>query len=332
MQPLLHVQGLKTHFFTDEGIYRSVDGVDIKVAQGETVGIVGESGCGKSVSALSILRLIQTPGRVVEGRIDFQGRDLLKLSNSEMRKIRGNEIAMIFQEPMTSLNPVYTIGNQMQEVLTLHSHLKKKEALARSIDLLRQVKIPRPEAIVNEYPHQLSGGMRQRVMIAMALACNPKLLIADEPTTALDVTVQAQILDLIRKLKKDHASTMILITHDMGVVAEMCEWVIVMYAGKVVEEADVRTLFKNPAHPYTIGLLHSIPSLDEEKEWLDCIPGNVPIPLAMPTGCRFAPRCSRASAHCRECDPDLLTVAANHKVRCHHVSAVQSGSESNHEQ
>jgi len=237
-----------------------------------------------------------------------------------MRKIRGNEIAIIFQEPMTSLNPVFTIGNQIQETLGLHRHLKKKEALERSIDLLRMVEIPRAEAIISEYPHRLSGGMRQRVMIAMALACNPKLLIADEPTTALDVTIQAQILDLMRKLKKEYGSATIMITHDLGVVAEMCERVIVMYAGKVVEETDVRTLFRNPVHPYTIGLLHSIPSLETEKEWLDSIPGNVPIPLAIPLGCRFEPRCSQASERCRQSEPDLLPVAPGHKVRCHHAS------------
>jgi oligopeptide/dipeptide ABC transporter ATP-binding protein len=300
MPPFLNVQGLKTHFFTDEGTYKSVDGVDFAIAEGETVGIVGESGCGKSVT------------------VNFQGRNLLTLSEPEMRKIRGNEIAMIFQEPMTSLNPVFTVGNQIQETLRLHRHLKRKEAIERSIDLLRLVGIPRTEAMVSEYPHRLSGGMRQRVMIAMALACNPKLLIADEPTTALDVTIQAQILDLLRKLRNEHSSATIMITHDLGVVAEMCERVIVMYLGKVVEEADVRALFRSPRHPYTIGLLQCIPSLEREKEWLDSIPGNVPIPLAMPMGCRFEPRCPKASERCRQSEPDLLTVAPGHKVRCHH--------------
>lgn len=317
MPPLLNVQGLKTYFFTDDGTYKAVDGLDFVIAQGETVGIVGESGCGKSVTAMSVLRLILSPGKIIEGQIDFQGRNLLTLTEAEMRRIRGDEIAMIFQEPMTSLNPVFTIGNQIQETLVLHRSLKKKEALERSIDLLRMVGIPRAEAIVSEYPYRLSGGMRQRVMIAMALACNPKLLIADEPTTALDVTIQAQILDLMRKLKNEHKSAMIMITHDLGVVAEMCERVIVMYAGKVVEETDVRTIYRNPKHPYTIGLLRSIPSLDTEKEWLDTIPGNVPIPLGMPVGCRFAPRCSQANELCRQSEPELRPVAPGHKVRCH---------------
>jgi len=320
MSRLLNVQGLKTYFFTDEGTYQSVDGVDFEIAQRETVGIVGESGCGKSVTALSILRLIQSPGKIVEGRIDFQGRDLLALSESDMRKIRGNEIAMIFQEPMTSLNPVFTVGDQIREVLRLHSPLKGKETTERCIELLRSMKIARPEAIINEYPNHLSGGMRQRVMIAMALACNPKLLIADEPTTALDVTVQAQILDLMRKLKSEYDSAMIMITHDMGVVAEMCERVFVMYAGKIVEESDVRTLFQHPAHPYTIGLLQSIPSLTKEKEWLDCIPGNVPPPLAMPKGCPFAPRCTRVIERCHDIYPDLTTIAPGHTVHCHNPS------------
>ncbi|MBF0290233.1 MAG: ABC transporter ATP-binding protein [SAR324 cluster bacterium] len=317
MPPLLTVQGLKTYFFTDDGTYKAIDGLDFEIAQGETVGIVGESGCGKSVTAMSILRLILSPGKIIEGQIHFQGRNLLTLSEAKMRKIRGNEIAMIFQEPMTSLNPVFTIGNQIQETLVLHRNLKKKAALERSIDLLRMVGIPRAEAIVSEYPYSLSGGMRQRVMIAMALACNPKLLIADEPTTALDVTIQAQVLDLMRKLKNEHKSAMIMITHDLGVVAETCERVIVMYAGKVVEETDVRTLYRNPKHPYTIGLLHSIPSLDKEQEWLDSIPGNVPIPLGMPPGCRFAPRCSQVNELCRQSEPELLPAAPGHKVRCH---------------
>ncbi len=317
---MLKITGLKTYFFTDEGTYKAVDGVDFEIAQGETVGLVGESGCGKSVTALSVLRLIQSPGKVVEGQIDFQKRNLLTLSEPEMRKIRGNDIAMIFQEPMTSLNPLFTIGNQIQETLKLHWHLKRKGAIERSIELLHLVGIPRAEAIINEYPHSLSGGMRQRVMIAMALACNPKLLIADEPTTALDVTIQAQVVDLMQKLKNESNSATILITHDLGLVAEMCERVIVMYAGKVVEEADVRTVFRNPMHPYTIGLLNCIPSLETEREWLDSIPGNVPIPLNMPKGCSFEPRCSQASELCRQKEPDLITVTSGHKVRCHNAA------------
>ena len=331
MEPLLKVQGLKTHFFTDDGVYKSLNGVDFEVAEGETLGIVGESGSGKTVTALSILRLIQYPGKIIEGKIEFQGQDILKLSESEMRKIRGNEIAMIFQEPMTSLNPLYTIGNQIEEVLKLHSNLKRRELRNRTIELLKLVKIPRAKEIVDEYPHQLSGGMRQRVMIAMALACTPKLLIADEPTTALDVTVQAQILDLICDIKKKQNSAMLLITHDMGVVAEMCDRVIVMYAGRIVEEADVVTLFKNTGHFYTQGLLNSIPTLNTEKEWLDCIPGNVPIPLAMPKGCKFAPRCAYATERCMEEEPELTEISRGHKIRCHKATLSVSGLGDNNE-
>lgn len=317
MTPLLNVQGLKTYFFTDEGVYKSVDGVDLEINAGETVGIVGESGCGKSVTALSILRLILSPpGRIMEGKILLQGQNLLDLPEHEMRRVRGNEITMIFQEPMTSLNPVFTIGNQIGETLKLHMGLKREQALARTVELLRQVGISRAEAIVNEYPHRLSGGMRQRVMIAMALACNPKLLIADEPTTALDVTIQAQILDIMRKLNQERGTAIMMITHDLGVVAEMCRRIIVMYAGKVVEEAEVTELFRLPRHPYTIGLLQSIPSLEEEKEWLESIPGNVPIPLSMPKGCKFAPRCSQALKRCELEEPDLYVIAPGHKARC----------------
>lgn len=331
MRPLLKIQGLKTHFFTDEGVYKSLNGVDLEVAGGETLGLVGESGSGKTVTALSVLRLIQFPGKIVEGQIEFQGRDILRLSEPEMRRIRGNEIAMIFQEPMTSLNPLYTIGNQIEEVLKLHSGLKRKELRGRTVELLKLVKIPRAEEIVNEYPHQLSGGMRQRVMIAMALACTPKLLIADEPTTALDVTVQAQILDLIRSIKEEQNSAMLLITHDMGVVAEMCDRVAVMYAGEVVEEAGVVDLFKNTGHYYTKGLLSSMPALDTDREWLDCIPGNVPLPLAMPEGCKFAPRCAHATERCMKEAPELTEICRGHKVRCHEVSVSASGSGDNHE-
>ncbi|MCL6600271.1 MAG: ABC transporter ATP-binding protein [Alicyclobacillus macrosporangiidus] len=319
MEPLLRVRGLRTHFFTDEGVVRSVDGVDLEVRDGETLGIVGESGCGKSVTSLSIMRLVPSPpGRIVAGEIRFQGKDLLKLSDAEMRKIRGNEIAMIFQEPMTSLNPVFRIGDQIAEVLRLHLHLSKKQAWARAVELLREVGIPRPEQIVHDYPHQLSGGMRQRVMIAMAMACRPKLLIADEPTTALDVTIQAQILDLMRAIKQEAGTSIVMITHDLGVVAEMCDRVVVMYAGKVVEEADVHTLFKRPQHPYTQGLLASMPRLNERRKRLVAIPGNVPTPFEMPKGCKFAPRCPHATAVCHESEPELLPIADDrpHTVRC----------------
>lgn len=317
MKPLLNISGLKTHFFTAEGVVRSVDGVDIMIGEGETVGLVGESGCGKSVTSLSIMRLVPwPPGKIVEGSIMFQDKDIVCLSEAKMRDIRGNDIAMIFQDPMTSLNPVFTIGDQIVETIRLHMKLNKKKALSRAVDLLKQVGIPRAEQIVNEYPHRLSGGMRQRVVIAMAMACNPKLLIADEPTTALDVTIQAQILDLMRKLKKDNGTSILMITHDLGVVAEMCDRVVVMYGGKVVEEADVDTLFTAPSHPYTKGLLQSIPSIDQEKEWLDSIPGNVPIPSEMPEGCKFAPRCVYAVERCQTEEPTLYEIGNGQKSRC----------------
>ncbi|WP_047151412.1 ABC transporter ATP-binding protein [Aneurinibacillus tyrosinisolvens] len=317
MKPLLEVEGLKTHFFTSDGVVRSVDGVDLIVGEGETVGVVGESGCGKSVTSLSVMRLIPSPpGKIVDGAIRFQGKDLAQVPESEMRSIRGNEIAMIFQDPMTSLNPVFTIGEQITETIRLHMKLDKKKAMERAVELLRQVGISRADQIVREYPHRLSGGMRQRVVIAMAMACNPKLLIADEPTTALDVTIQAQILDLMRSLKKEHGTSILMITHDLGVVAEMCERVIVMYGGKVVEEADVDTLFESPSHPYTKGLLQSIPSLDDEKEWLDSIPGNVPIPSEMPAGCKFAPRCQYVMDRCHAEEPVLYELENRQKSRC----------------
>ncbi|WP_035100390.1 ABC transporter ATP-binding protein [Aneurinibacillus terranovensis] len=316
MEPLLSINGLKTHFFTSEGVVRSVDGVDLTIRRGETLGVVGESGCGKSVTALSVMRLIPSPGRIVEGAIIFKNSDLAKVPEKEMRDIRGNEIAMIFQDPMTSLNPVYTIGMQIAETIRLHKGFDKKKGIQRAVELLRQVGIPRAEQIVDEYPHRLSGGMRQRVMIAMAMACDPKLLIADEPTTALDVTIQAQILDLMRALKKEHGTSILMITHDLGVVAEMCDRVVVMYGGKVVEQADVETLFEHPAHPYTRGLLQSIPSLEEEKEWLDSIPGNVPIPSEMPEGCKFAPRCPHAMDRCHIEEPPLYELAGGQKSRC----------------
>lgn len=316
-QPVLEIENLQTHFFTDRGQIPAVDGVTIRVNKGEVLGIVGESGCGKSVTSLSVMRLVpQPPGRIVGGSIRFKGEELVAASEKRMREIRGNEIAMIFQEPMTSLNPVYTIGDQIGEAIRLHTKTSKKEALQRSIDMLKKVGIPRAEGIVHEYPHQLSGGMRQRVMIAMAMACNPELLIADEPTTALDVTIQAQILDLMRQLNRESGTAILLITHDLGVVAEMCHRVVVMYAGNVVEEGDVRTILKTPKHPYTIGLLNSLPKLETEQERLYSIPGNVPLPGTLTVGCRFAPRCEQATDRCRAEMPELKAVGDNHRSRC----------------
>ncbi|MCG0239108.1 MAG: ABC transporter ATP-binding protein [Firmicutes bacterium] len=315
---LVEIRNLRTYFYTEDGVMPAVDGVSLYIRRGETLGVVGESGCGKSVTSLSIMRLIPSPpGKIVEGEILFEGRDLLKLPEPEMRKIRGNEISMIFQEPMTSLNPVFTVGDQIAEAIMLHQGLNYKEAMAKAVEMLRLVGIPAPEKRVRDYPHQMSGGMRQRVMIAMALSCNPKLLIADEPTTALDVTIQAQILDLMRKLKKELGMAIMLITHDLGVVAEMCERVVVMYAGKVVEEADVVSLFKQPLHPYTEGLLQSIPRLDEDRERLHVIEGVVPNPLNMPQGCRFHPRCPYAIDKCREVEPPLEPVGDGRMVACH---------------
>lgn len=311
---LLDIKGLKTYFYTDDGVVPAVDGVDIAINEGETVGIVGESGCGKSVTSLTTMRL--TPGKVIEGSITFQQKDILALSDEEMRELRGNEMAMIFQEPMTSLNPVFTIGQQIGEAVEIHMKVSKPMARERSIEMLKRVGIPQPDQIVDEYPHQLSGGMRQRVMIAMAMACNPKLLIADEPTTALDVTIQAQILDLMRDLKEKQGTAIMMITHDLGVVAEMCDRVIVMYAGKVVEEADVVTLFTKPQHPYTQGLMKSIPSLESAERRLYSIKGNVPIPGTIRDGCSFAPRCEFATELCRQKAPRLVEVEQGHLSRC----------------
>jgi oligopeptide/dipeptide ABC transporter ATP-binding protein len=317
---LLQIKGLKTHFFTDDGVSPAVDGVDYEVRKGETLGVVGESGCGKSVTALSIMRLIpEPPGKIIAGDILLEGQSLLALSKEEMRRIRGNKISMIFQEPMTSLNPVYTIGNQISEALRLHQGLNKKDAHDRSIEMLQLVGIPLPERRVNEYPHQLSGGMRQRAMIAMALSCNPSLLIADEPTTALDVTIQAQILDLMVSLKADLDTAIILITHDLGVVAESAARVVVMYAGKVVEEADIYNIFERPMHPYTAGLLESIPRINRsarKKTRLKEIQGVVPIPSQLPAGCHFNPRCPKVMDVCRHETPVLKEEKAGHRVRC----------------
>ncbi|AWX54121.1 ABC transporter ATP-binding protein [Brevibacillus brevis] len=314
MTTILEVEQLRTRFRTDSGVVSVVDGVDFFIRAGETLGVVGESGCGKSVTSLSIMRLLP-PNGSTEGSIRFNGKNVLALSEKEMQGVRGNEIAMIFQEPMTSLNPLHTVGKQIEEAVMLHRKVTKAEAKDRAIAMLKAVGMPRAEEIYGEFPHQLSGGMRQRVMIAMAMSCDPKLIIADEPTTALDVTIQAQILDLMRDLKEKTGTSIMLITHDLGVVAEMCDRVIVMYAGQVVEETDVDTLFDNPKHPYTIGLMNSIPELDEEREYLETIPGAVPLPYQMPVGCRFAPRCSQAIAICHEKPPELLQLD-NQKCRC----------------
>ena len=318
---LLDIRGLRTQFFTDDGLARAVDGVSYSLEKGETVGVVGESGCGKSVTALSILRLIpDPPGKIVDGEIIFEGTDLLGLSSADMRRIRGNDISMIFQEPMTSLNPVFTIGNQITEAVRLHQGLNKKQALDKAIEALRLVGIPVPERRVHEYPHQLSGGMRQRAMIAMALSCNPKVLIADEPTTALDVTIEAQILDLMRTLQKELGTAIIMITHDLGVIADIARKVVVMYAGKVVEQAPVERIFASPNHPYTQGLLRSLPRVDKDasgaKQRLQEIPGIVPSLLNLPTGCKFASRCPSVMPHCKEQEPPLEQVASDHYSAC----------------
>jgi peptide/nickel transport system ATP-binding protein len=320
-EPLLKITGLKTHFFTDEGVVRAVDGVDLYINPGETLGVVGESGCGKSVTALSIMRLIPTPpGRITAGQIMYAGRNLLELSPAQMRKIRGKEISMIFQEPMTSLNPVFTVGEQIAEAIRLHEGLGRRDAMDKTVEMLRLVHIPNAERRVKEYPHQLSGGMRQRIMIAMALSCNPKLLIADEPTTALDVTIQAQILELLNELKAKLNMAIMLITHDMGVIAETAQRVVVMYAAQVVEEAPVVELFKEPLHPYTQGLLRSIPRIDlaaTSKAKLEQIPGTVPtLRGEIKPGCRFAPRCAFAKPMHFENTPPLKEVRPGHKVAC----------------
>lgn len=327
---LLSVKGLKTYFNTDDGVVKSVDGVTFHIKKGETLGVVGESGSGKSVTSLTVMRLIpMPPGEIAGGEILFTGpdgitRDIAKLSEAEMREIRGNDISMIFQEPMTSLNPVYTVGEQIAEAVMLHQGKNRPEAIKVATDMLRFVGIASPEKRVHEYPHQMSGGMRQRVMIAMALSCNPALLIADEPTTALDVTIQAQILDLMRKLQKEIGMSILFITHNLGVVAEMADRIVVMYGGRVVEEGDVIDIFKSPRHPYTIGLLNSIPRPDGEhqhvkgqrKKRLQAIPGNVPSPLAMPPGCTFAPRCQFAIDECNAAVPTLQDTGDGHMSRC----------------
>ena len=316
-QPVLKVNHLRTSFFTAEGEIPAVDNVSFHVNKGEVLGVVGESGCGKSVTSLSIMKLIPSPpGKITGGEIWMEDKDLIKASERQMRKIRGNEIAMIFQEPMTSLNPLFTIGNQLVEGIRIHERILKKDEENRAIEMLQLVGLPRAEELMKEYPHQLSGGMRQRVMIAMALSCKPKLLIADEPTTALDVTIQAQILDLMKQLNKQLGTAIMLITHDLGVVAEVCQRVMVMYAGQVVEEAAVSEIFKNPQHPYTIGLLQSIPDIRRKKEKLYSIPGQVPKPGSTKKGCRFYARCPHAMKRCKEEDPTLFKVGDGHQVRC----------------
>jgi len=320
MQPLLEISGLKTQFATDDGIVQAIDGVDLVIHRGETLGVVGESGCGKTVTAMSVLKLIpMPPGRIVAGQIRYQGRDLVPLEGAEMDRIRAKDIAMVFQEPMTSLNPVYTIGEQVAESLRRHEGLSRRAAIDKTVEMLRLVQIPNADKRVNDFPHQFSGGMRQRVMIAMALACSPKLLIADEPTTALDVTIQAQILELLADMKARFGMAIMLITHAMGVVAETAQRVVVMYAGRVIEEAPVDALFANPRHPYTQGLIRSIPRIDTAgitKARLEAIPGVVPSLLRPPPGCRFAARCRFAMPKCREAVPPLRDVGGGHRVAC----------------
>jgi oligopeptide/dipeptide ABC transporter ATP-binding protein len=314
---LLVVRGLRTSFFTEEGLVKAVDGIDLNIPKGSTVGIVGESGCGKSVTSLSIMRLLPSPpAKIAGGEIILEGFELLTKTEAEMRDIRGNSISMIFQEPMTSLNPVLSIGKQITETIRLHSKMSKSKARQRAVDALRMVGIPSPERRIDEYPHQMSGGMRQRAMIAMALSCEPKLLIADEPTTALDVTIQAQILALMETLQQELGMAIMLITHDLAVVAEVVRTVYVMYAGKIVETADTKTIFKNPRHPYTIGLIGSIPRLDEDKTRLQIIKGRVPNLLSMPAGCRFHPRCDAAEKLCRDSEPEMREIEPAHWARC----------------
>ena len=317
--PLLAIRDLSTYFFTEDGVIKAVESVSLSLNEGDTLGLVGESGCGKSVTALSILRLVpHPPGKIVSGRIEFENQNLLSLRESEMRRIRGAKISMIFQEPMTSLNPAFRVGGQIAEAIRLHQDLSRKEALSKSIEMLNLVGIPSPEIRVRDYPHQMSGGMRQRVMIAMALSCNPKLMIADEPTTALDVTIQAQILDLMNKLKAKIGTSIILITHDLGVIAENAQFVAVMYAGRVMEYADAEALFDDPKHPYTIGLMASLPNPEEARlrRRLSVIPGTVPSLISLPSGCKFRDRCNKSSVTCKEQEPALLEVKPGHQVRC----------------
>lgn len=324
---LLSIQGLKTYFYTRRGVVKAVDGIDITLDAGETLGLVGESGCGKSVTALSILRLISSPGKIVEGAICFQKDNLLEKTEKEMRGIRGNKISMIFQNPMTSLNPVYTIGRQITEVIELHQHLSSEEALEKAIEMLRVVGIADPERVITNYPHQLSGGMNQRAMIAMALSCRPSLLVADEPTTALDVTIQAQIMRLMKGLREQLNTSMILITHDLGLVAGFSNRVAVMYAGNVVESSDTKTIFRDPKHPYTVGLMNSVPRIDiAYKAELDAIKGEVPTMIGPPPGCKFHPRCPWSMDVCRTEKPELIQIVHGHSVACHLCSSGKQNS------
>ena len=321
--PILSIEDLHTSFFTRSGVVNAVDGVSMHVKRGETLGVVGESGCGKSVTALSILRLVpDPPGRIIAGRVYFEGEDLLKKSPTEMEDLRGNDISMVFQEPLTALNPVFTIGYQLTEGILRHTGAGTAEARKRALEVLAKVGIPDPQDRMKVFPHQMSGGMRQRAMIAMALACEPKLLIADEPTTALDVTIQAQILALIKSLRQEFGTAVIMITHDLGVIAETADRVVVMYAGRVVEMATVRTLFTRPAHPYTLGLLNSIPKLTGPRGRLVAIPGNVPNLGRLPDGCKFHPRCEFATERCRSEEPPLEQVESGHAARCWHADKV----------
>ena len=319
-QSLLKIEDLSVHFFTDRGVVPSVNNINYEILEGETLGLVGESGCGKSVTAHSIIRLIpQPPGKIVNGRVMFKGEDLTKISDHRMREIRGNEIAMIFQEPMTSLNPVFTVGDQIVEAVTLHTEKDDDEARELAIEMLRKVGIPSPEMRIDEYPHQMSGGMKQRVMIAMALSCNPSLLIADEPTTALDVTIQAQILELMAELQQESNMSVLMITHDLAVVAEVCDRVVVMYGSKIVEIARVEELFRNPLHPYTQGLFASSPNVEEDKPRLTPIPGFVPNPMNFPLGCKFNNRCPHSTERCMIEEPTLEEIGEGHLVSCHLV-------------
>jgi len=323
MEDLLSITNLKTHFFTKRGVVPAIDGISISIPKSSIVGVVGESGCGKSMTAMSIMQLVQKPGKIVQGNIELDGENLLAYSREQMLNVRGNKISMIFQEPMTALNPVYTVGKQVSEAITIHhKDIKKEEAKQRVMDIFRAVGIPEPEKRYNSYPHQLSGGLRQRVMIGMAMVCNPKLMIADEPTTALDVTIEAQILMLMKKLQKERDTSILLITHNLGVVAEICDYVYVMYAGKVMEQANTFELFKNTSHPYTDGLMKSIPKITAEKQRLYNIKGMVPNLMKLPKGCRFCPRCEKAIPKCFTEEPPLYKVAADdnsmgdHYVRC----------------
>ncbi len=315
-EKLLEIKDLHTFFYTDAGVVKAVNGVSFQVNKGQTIGIVGESGCGKSVMSLSIMRLIQDPGKIVKGQVIFNGQDLVKLSQGEMRKINGDRISMIFQEPMTSLNPVFTVGNQIAESLILHENLTKKQAREKAVEMISTVGIPRADGIYDSYPHELSGGMRQRIMIAMALSCNPELLIADEPTTALDVTIQAQILDLLKEIKRKFGTSIMLITHDLGVVAEMADYVIVMYAGRIIEQGKVDDIYLNPMHPYTIGLLKSKPSITTVSDRLYTIPGQVPNLINLPEICYFSDRCKMCKDTCKQGFPELIDMGNDHFVAC----------------